>query len=218
LRDGYWESWITKAILDYIKPEMTCVDIGAHYGYYTVLMAERTERVIAFEPNEETFQLLARTLQLNQIRNVELSCIALSDVSRQEQLHMSESYSGASTIMPPVNGMRHVMGEPGYSTRMVQTMTLDAALFDRPVDFIKCDAERAEPLIWRGMTKTWKANPKLVVCLESMGNPDERAMLYDLLIETAHVALVNTAGNLEHCTRDQVISSQVADMLWVTHR
>jgi FkbM family methyltransferase len=215
IRDGFWESWITKAILDFIRPEMTCVDIGAHYGYYTVLMAERVKRVLAFEPN---CVLLLRTIELNRIANVSVSNIALSDSARSEQFHMSESHSGACTIMPPVNGMRHVIGEPGYSSRMVLTNTLDNELGDTPVDFIKCDAERAEPLIWRGMVKTWKANPNLVMCLESLGTPDERAKLYDLLIETARVKVVSTAGRPEVWTREQIISSQEADMLWVTHR
>ncbi|MCL6481974.1 MAG: FkbM family methyltransferase [Firmicutes bacterium] len=58
--DGFWEAWVTLALGRYIQPGFHCVDVGANYGYYTLLMAgarERGGRVLACEPNP----LLAET-------------------------------------------------------------------------------------------------------------------------------------------------------------
>ncbi len=35
--DGYWESWVTRAIQRLVKPGMIVVEIGANIGYYTTL-------------------------------------------------------------------------------------------------------------------------------------------------------------------------------------
>lgn len=37
--DGFWEAWVTLAIARHLKTGMWCVDVGANYGYYTLLMA-----------------------------------------------------------------------------------------------------------------------------------------------------------------------------------
>jgi hypothetical protein len=37
--DGFWEAWVTLAVARYLQPGMWCVDVGANYGYYTLLMA-----------------------------------------------------------------------------------------------------------------------------------------------------------------------------------
>jgi hypothetical protein len=39
LLDGYWEQWITNIFRELVKPGMTVVDVGANFGYYSVLAA-----------------------------------------------------------------------------------------------------------------------------------------------------------------------------------
>src|SRR5262245_34051536 len=59
--DGYWESWLTLFFMRHIKPGMTVVDVGANFGYYTVLFGGAvgaTGRVIAIEPVPSTVALL----------------------------------------------------------------------------------------------------------------------------------------------------------------
>ena len=67
--DGFWEAWVTLALARYLQPGMWCVDVGANYGYYTLLMAAACGpegRVVACEPNPllaETY--LPQNLSLN---------------------------------------------------------------------------------------------------------------------------------------------------------
>src|SRR5271165_2925357 len=39
LMGGHWEMWITKLFCDLLQPGMTVVDVGANFGYYTLLAA-----------------------------------------------------------------------------------------------------------------------------------------------------------------------------------
>jgi hypothetical protein len=67
--DGFWEAWVTLAIARHLQPGSWCVDVGANYGYYTLLMAGACGpegRVAACEPNPllaETY--LPQNLALN---------------------------------------------------------------------------------------------------------------------------------------------------------
>src|SRR5262245_55518328 len=66
--DGYWESWITRALARTVREDAWCVDIGANHGYYTLIMADavgRRGRVLAAEPNPQLSQLLALSVEVN---------------------------------------------------------------------------------------------------------------------------------------------------------
>src|SRR4051812_47360748 len=40
MMDGYWEIWLNQFFARTMKPGMTVVDVGANYGYYTMLFAD----------------------------------------------------------------------------------------------------------------------------------------------------------------------------------
>src|SRR5260370_19641668 len=37
--DGFWEMWLTQFLARSIRSGMTVIDVGANFGYYTVLFA-----------------------------------------------------------------------------------------------------------------------------------------------------------------------------------
>jgi precorrin-6B methylase 2 len=53
-----------------ILPCSVFLDIGAHIGYYTVKLARRCNRVVAFEPNPVNRAKLLRNAELNGLTNV----------------------------------------------------------------------------------------------------------------------------------------------------
>jgi hypothetical protein len=38
--DGYWEMWVTEALVSLVRPGMVVADIGANLGYYALLLAD----------------------------------------------------------------------------------------------------------------------------------------------------------------------------------
>jgi FkbM family methyltransferase len=171
MTDGYWESWITLAMLRALEPGMVAVDVGANYGYYTILMGRRVGRagkVISFEPNPHLVDLMRKSLWISGIRN--------------DEVHQEAAYSTTGEqvrfFIPDARPMNaRVVDEAPYAGTMIDvpTVRLDDVLPEK-VDFIKIDAEGGEREIWRGMSKTLANNPQLQVFLEF--NPN-RTSNYD---------------------------------------
>lgn len=172
MTDGFWESWITLAMLRALRPGMVAVDVGANYGYYSILMGRcvgETGKVIAFEPNPHMAELARRSLWISGIRRI-------------DELHREAAYSTTgdtvSFFVPqgrPMNA-RVTTTKPSEGEMIeVPTVRLDDVLPEK-VDFIKIDAEGAEREIWRGMARTIKNNPQLQVFMEF--NP-QRTQHYD---------------------------------------
>ena len=66
--DGFWEIWLTLFMSRFVMPGMTVIDVGANFGYYTVLFGEAVGsggRVVAVEPVPSTARLLALSIELN---------------------------------------------------------------------------------------------------------------------------------------------------------
>lgn len=164
--DGFWESWVTLAIARHLRPGMWCVDVGANYGYYTLLMAAgcgAAGRVVACEPNP----ILAKTYL-------------------PQNLALNGFYQGVE-ICPKVVGnlddqaVEFVLNEGDFATSSLErwayahrsqtiqspAITLDRLCADWPrLDLCKIDAEGAEGLVWEGMQQTLRRFPHTVVVLE----------------------------------------------------
>jgi FkbM family methyltransferase len=171
MTDGYWESWITVAMLRVLRPGMVAVDVGANYGYYSILMGRcvgREGRVFAFEANPDIARLLRKSLWISAIRNDEVHEAAAYSTTG-EKVRFFRSHER------PMNA--RVTEVKPYEGEMIDvpTVRLDDVLPER-VDFIKIDAEGAEREIWRGLERTIVNNPQLQVFLEF--NP-KRTKYYD---------------------------------------
>jgi hypothetical protein len=65
---GTWESGSIDKVLNFIQPHMTCIDVGANIGWYSILIAQRGARVISFEADQRTVHLLQVNAALNRVR------------------------------------------------------------------------------------------------------------------------------------------------------
>jgi FkbM family methyltransferase len=66
--DGFWEIWLTLLMSRFVKRGMTAIDVGANFGYYTVLFSQAVGSggcVVAVEPVPSTAQLLALSIELS---------------------------------------------------------------------------------------------------------------------------------------------------------
>lgn len=139
-----WEPAETALFLRLLRAGDRVVDVGAHVGYFTVLFSRLCGRdgfVHAFEPEPANYRLLRANLLVNDCRNVEALELAVSDAAGKEGLFLSPCNGGDHRLYP---------GE-GRARCEVRTITLDDALGEQRVDFVKIDAQGAEPRILRGM-------------------------------------------------------------------
>lgn len=161
--DGYWEMWLTQFIARLIEPGMHVADIGANFGYYSLLMADLIGpqgRLLAVEPNPPVVDMLTRTLDLNGYGGRTRIVAAAAGSSE-----------GEGCLMVPVGEPKNatlVSGATGGEDSglvAVPIRSLDTLLADFPrVDFLKIDAEGAEEDIVLGLASTiGRCKPRIIL-------------------------------------------------------
>jgi FkbM family methyltransferase len=161
LLDGFWEMWVTLAMLGVVRDGMTAVDAGANLGYFTLLLADIVGPggvVHAFEPNPRPLRLLERTLALNGLADrVRLHAAPLG----------ARSGEPVRLIIPDGEPKNAHVAAPLHATETdLRTATLDETIGENSIDFIKIDAEGAERDIWRGMERIVARGAPLTIFME----------------------------------------------------
>jgi len=147
--DGFWEMWLTQFLARRVKPGMTVVDVGANFGYFTLLLGDavgEAGHVIAVEPNPDAASLLQETVLLNGHRTrTRLVPHALGASAGRGWLYAPHGE-------PKNAALGGTEGLPGGQIVEVSTLTLDELALDYPkVDLVKIDAEGGELGILAGM-------------------------------------------------------------------
>jgi FkbM family methyltransferase len=216
--DGYWEMWITMAIARYLKPGMTCLDVGAHVGYYTVLMADivgARGRVITLEPYVPSYRHLCNNIVVNGVATVEVHSYAASDVTGMRNMYVDRTYTGNNTLENDYcsDGEAERLGlvEPIICSKIDDKV-------DVAVDFIKIDAERHERHVWRGMQQLLARNTNVQVAMEYTFAADpEHELLKEISESGYEIHDIQGDGTLRKMTAEQVVSDPSVQwrMLWL---
>lgn len=149
------------------------VDIGAAFGFYTILasqMVGQKGRVIAIEPQPESFQMLNSNIKLNKLSNVKTLNYAV--YSNETKLKLYNTYS----VLPE----RAVKNTSEYSE--IKANTLDNLLFQigniDEVNWIKIDVEGAELEVLKGATNMLFKSKDLTILIE-VHNLENNKNLYE---------------------------------------
>ncbi|GAA3215372.1 FkbM family methyltransferase [Dactylosporangium siamense] len=151
---GAIEPPLTKFFASSVKPGHTIVDIGANVGYFTVLAAKLigTEgRIIAFEANPTTCELLKDNLSLNWLTDHDITVRTEAAYSENTSVkfYASAKFVGDSSIQERPT---HAHRLDDVTTIEVPAVKLDDALKDVPViDLLKIDIEGGEYHAFTGM-------------------------------------------------------------------
>jgi len=132
----------------------------------------------AFEPYPPSHQLLIDNLKLNNINNVHVFNMAMSDTTRKMNLNICNSHNGLHTLGKTPLRFRDI------STIEVECTTLDDMFYHKSikVDFIKMDTEGYEYYILKGGINTIRTYKPIIQLEWSMINQQQCNTTPDLLL------------------------------------
>lgn len=199
----------TELIKKFVKNGDTVIDVGAHIGYYTLLLAGlvgKKGQVYAFEPSPENFKILKKNVKINGYTNVTLVNKALSNQPGLLNLYLSQ-FSQADHQTYYTKAQKPFI--------KVRAATLDKYFknLKKEISFIKIDVQGFESKIIKGMDNLLSKNKRLKILIEfwplgisnSKENPkelleilvDNRYKIYDISEYTNTVKRSNVTALLE---------------------
>ncbi len=154
----------TEIVKKYVHEGDIVIDIGAHVGYYTLLMAQlvgENGKVYSFEPDPVNFQLLKKSVEINGFENVVLIQKAVSNITDKVKLFLGDNDSAINRIYDAK------LGDAKESID-VESIRIDEYFKenDELVNFIKIDSEGSEVKIINGMKQFLSRNQELVMMTE----------------------------------------------------
>lgn len=141
----------SKMMCNLIKNHSSIFDIGANAGWYSLLFSKMfpDSDIYCFEPIESVFKLLSDNIRLNGVTNIHPFNFGLSNADEKIPFYF---YPEGSVNASAAN----VSERENISIIECEVKKLDSCIHDisKGLDFVKCDVEGAELLVFQGGLKS----------------------------------------------------------------
>ncbi|HEX2093820.1 MAG TPA: FkbM family methyltransferase [Longimicrobiaceae bacterium] len=197
---GAFEPRETAIVRSWLRPGMTFLDVGANFGYFTLLAASRvgeSGRVLAVEPSPYAYGRLVETVHNNALPQVQVHQLGLSTHAGTLNLYLSPSQfhsptmsasSGGEPVEVPVRRLDDCMDEWGVGS----------------IDLMKLDVEGHEPFVLAGASRVLDSGRiRAVLCefndhwLRQQGSSPQA--LYDMFLRAGFVDVDGRADFAPSC-------------------
>ncbi len=132
-----------------VDPGSVVIDVGANWGYFTLLAAQRTGcsgRVVALEPNPDLFARLRANVATNGYANV--TCLPIAAAEQPGQIPFVDGGSMGNS------GLSRAARDTERADFVAPSATVDALIEDAGIErvrLVKIDVEGAEAQVLAGM-------------------------------------------------------------------
>lgn len=214
MMQGQWEPAVTNFLLGVVRPGMTVVDIGAGFGYFSVLAGAHVGpdgTVEAIEADPRNHEILRLNVEANGLSGVvHTHQRAVLNVKRQMELRRNPSLVAQHSLFA---------GEKSHpENTWVQAGPLDEIVKGN-VDLMKIDAPGSEPYIFEGMPGVLQRNPHLQIVLEfsapilKQAGADAQGFLRKLKELGFKISVINSLGNVEPANEKQLLTGRSTALL-----
>lgn len=148
-----------------ISKNSTFLDVGAHYGFYTLFAASKslTGKIISIEADKDTYKNLVENVSLNGFENVECINYAAWNMDEEEiRIYKAPNdYPNASFL------------GTGPEFSLVKTITLDRIISNykiSSIDWMKIDVESAEVHVLEGAKNALSITKNVLIEIHTTEN------------------------------------------------
>jgi FkbM family methyltransferase len=159
-----------------IKPGNIFVDVGAHLGWYSVIVSRlvgSAGKVFSFEPNPFSYGMLKKNLAENKCANVSAEQFAVSDENGECSIYtIGDLWFGSRIIDPRKDPDFFItpnvsdFDDKTIRESKVRKISLDNYFGNSRVDFVKIDTEGNDGHVFAGMQNLIKNNPQIIIFME----------------------------------------------------
>ncbi|MFD2703188.1 FkbM family methyltransferase [Paenibacillus shunpengii] len=155
---GIFDPSLTKYLINTLKAGNKVIDAGANIGYFTVLasyLVGSTGKVISYEANPSTFNLLMENITLNLCQNTTAFNKAVYSHNDLLSFYVSERFSGNSSLYEPDDAyIKYFISDKVSKKIEIEAEPLNELLETLGhIDLIKIDVEGAEYQTFLGMDR-----------------------------------------------------------------
>lgn len=162
-----------EALVKILSPGDVCLDIGGGYGRYALPLSKLVGlkgRVFSFEPGRYSYRVLRVIKWFHRLKNVSIYKVALSD--KEGFINLCLPVKKTGKIGP---SLAFISEEEKNNSicELVNTITVDDFCKEniiKRVNFIKCDTEGSEFLIFRGAKEILNQFHPAILCEIDSGN------------------------------------------------
>ena len=192
---GYYEDNQIKYLEELIKKYeiKNFIDIGAHMGFYSIMLYNEKTKVFSFEPIKNNFKQLSENKHLNNFDDMDIFNFALSNVKKEIELWVPDiNKTGGYSIYDTKD-----MEITKYNLNKIKKQKGISKIGDDVIKIsnervaIKIDVERHEFNVLEGLTKLLKKN-EIIIQVELFKEKQQKIMKY---LQSLNFKHINTIEN-----------------------
>ena len=187
---------------EFIRPGDSCIDIGAHLGYFTFELGRLvgdTGHVYAIEPMGKFNRVIAALAAKSKCRNLTLYQYAMGGGTEYVEMGIPEVNKVKKFAYARiVHSSTHLSYVESERVKNVRGDELFASL--PALDFIKCDVEGLEVSVFNSFLSLIERFRPLILC--ELGDEKERNRLLDLLEPFGYDVYYLEQGRLRKMARN----------------
>lgn len=152
---GCLEPNITNVILNILskKNNNIFIDLGANFGYYSILASEYCEKVISIEPLNICTELINSSILENKIDNIFIEEVCVSNIEKDIYLNVKDGNIGSTRLIET---------KTDYKSKTLKLESILLKYKIKDIDLIKIDIEGQEPNVINSSLDIFK-NVKYII-------------------------------------------------------
>src|SRR5215203_1646050 len=151
------------------KSEGIVVDVGAHYGRYTLIAAKRIGpkgKVIAIEADPKNFDMLNKNIKLNKLEHIITLNYAASSNKSKVKLSIPEKKSGHTIYSSIISSRASTVKFIEVNANTLDNLLHENGISIEEVNWIKIDVEGAELEVVKGATNILSKSMDISLLIE----------------------------------------------------